>query len=122
VRYTKVQYEKAIEHLQLRLQQLEGDALPCSICTDGGHNAYECGFNPLLAVHLCCITGKTAETLHDLVHKDGWTDEVQNRVHHFLYWLAGEQMVFGVQLGPRKMVLPHPVHGDHPYPTETPKC
>lgn len=89
MRFTDHQYAQAIEALQAARQQLEPDGNHCSICTDSGHMAWECGFNPLVAVALCVNIAKESEQLHETLH-----------------YLAGFDQAFGVQLGPRKCVLP----------------
>ena len=88
MRFTAEQYDAAIENLKLAKQQLEPDRNCCSVCGDSGHMAWECGFNPLAAVAMCVEVSKTAETFHDQMH-----------------WLSGWYSAFGVQLGPRRMVL-----------------
>ena len=45
--FTREQYEKAIENLQLGMTQLEPDGNNCAICGDTGHQAWECHHNPL---------------------------------------------------------------------------
>lgn len=47
MKYTKNDYEKAIEALKLGMTQLEPDGNCCSICGDNGHQAWECHHNPL---------------------------------------------------------------------------
>lgn len=51
------QYEAAIENLQLGMTQLVPDGNECAICGDGGHQAMECGRNPLLAIEYSYLTG-----------------------------------------------------------------
>jgi hypothetical protein len=89
MRFTAYQYQEAIKRLQDGMKQLEADGNCCSVCGDSGHMAYECGFNPLLAVHFCRSISREANQLHDMLH-----------------WLAGYDHAFGVQLGPAKVVVP----------------
>lgn len=91
MRFTKEQYDNAIENLQLAKQQLEQEAHPCTVCGDSGHLAYECGFNPLVAVAMCNSIAKGSEVLHDTLHL-----------------LCGYEQAFGAQLGPRRIVPPQP--------------
>lgn len=89
MRFTTQQYEAAMEHLRNGMGQLAPDANPCSICGDSGHMAWECGFNPLVAMHLCSQIAHRADDLHEILH-----------------YLAGYDSSFGVMLGPRKVVFP----------------
>lgn len=68
VRFTAAQYDEAIRNLQDAKQQLEPDAHPCSICSDSGHMAYECGRNPLVAMRLCRQITEQSRELHDTLH------------------------------------------------------
>lgn len=89
MKFTKQQYEEAIANLQLGMLQLEHDGDCCRICEDEGHSANECGFNPLVAMDICCHIAAQSDQLHDTLHQ-----------------LAGYNFAFGVQLGPRKVVMP----------------
>ena len=40
-------YHDGIARLNRGLKQLQGDGKNCAICEDGGHQAWECHFNPL---------------------------------------------------------------------------
>lgn len=94
MRFTEYQYDRAIEALQDAKKQLEQEPYPCSVCGDSGHMAYECGFNPLVAVAMCKSMAVGAETLHETLHM-----------------LAGYDQAFGVQLGPARVIVP-PVSKD----------
>lgn len=115
--FTEAQYQEAIANLEAGRRQLNPDGNECSICGDGGHQAWECGHNPLLAMRLADYAANTAEKLHERLHAA--SDPVFERpglmedFHHFLHWLAGWESSFGVQLGLRKVVVPHPVTGAH---------
>lgn len=89
MRYTKQEYKKAIENLKLGMEQLEPDGNCCSICGDSGHMAFECGFNPLEAMRMCREISKGSEVLHETLH-----------------WLSGHNSMFGVQMGPAKVIPP----------------
>lgn len=89
MRFTAQHYDQAIAHLTEAKQQLEPDGNCCSVCGDSGHMAFECGFNPLVAISLCRAIADSAEKLHETLH-----------------WLAGYEQSFGVQLGPRKVIAP----------------
>lgn len=68
MRYTLAQYEKAIEALKLGMTQLVPDGYNCSICGDGGHQAMECGRNPLVAQSYCVAIAKQSSELHETLH------------------------------------------------------
>jgi hypothetical protein len=89
MRFTAGQYDQAIEALQLAKRQLEPDGNHCSVCGDNGHQAMECGHNPLVAVAMCQRIADQSEELHQTLHT-----------------LAGYQQAFGVQIGPRRIVMP----------------
>ena len=97
MRFTAYQYDEAIRRLQDAKQQLEADGHCCSICGDSGHMAYECGFNPLLAIHFCREIAKASEDLHRTLH-----------------WLAGHDHAFGVQLGPARIIVPPQTREEDP--------
>lgn len=86
MRFTKEQYESAIKALTLAIEQLDPDGKPCSICGDEGHQAFECGHNPLLAIEICKSISKQAESLHNTLH-----------------YLAGWQLRNGEIVGPSKI-------------------
>jgi hypothetical protein len=89
VRFTAEQYDRAIEALAEAKKQLEPDGNCCSVCGDSGHQAFECGHNPLVAVALCVGIADQSGDLHETLH-----------------FLAGFNNAFGVQVGPRKVVSP----------------
>ncbi len=89
MRFTAAQYDEAIKSLTDGKRQLEPDGDPCAVCGDGGHQAMECGFNPLVAMLLCQQIARTADEFHETLH-----------------WFAGYDTAFGVQRGPAKVVLP----------------
>lgn len=88
MRFTLQQYNQAITALLQARGQLEPDGNCCAICGCSSHQAWECGFNPLVAVVICQAI---AETSHDL--------------HQQLHWLAGFESNFGVQVGPAKIQM-----------------
>lgn len=50
--YTRLDYNRAIRILKIGKKQLQPDGENCSICGDNGHQAFECHFNPLVALDL----------------------------------------------------------------------
>lgn len=92
MRFTKEQYLKAIESLTAASEQLKPDGHCCACCGDDGHQAWECGFNPLVAMEMCSIISKTAETFHEQLH-----------------WFSGRQSWMGERVGPRKIRVPQKV-------------
>lgn len=89
VRFTAEQYDAAIQALQDGKTQLQPDGDPCHICHDGGHQAFECGFNPLYAMALCETLAKQSGDLHETLH-----------------YLAGFERWMGESVGPAKVVCP----------------
>lgn len=98
MRFTAEQYDTAIQALTDAKKQLEADGRECPICGDSSHMAYECGFNPLVAVAICVSVADQSNELHETLH-----------------YLAGYDQAFGVQLGPRRVVAPLPIQE---YPAE----
>lgn len=94
MRFTKYQYQEAIKNLALAMEQIDPNGNPCSICGDSGHMAFECGFNPLVAVTMCKLIADTSQEMHN-----------------YLHFLAGHKHAFGVQLGPARVAIP-PVSED----------
>lgn len=89
MRFSTIQYDTAIQALEEAKKQLKPDGNPCTVCGDGGHMAFECGHNPLVAVEICHVIAEKSEQLHETLH-----------------WLAGHDQAFGVQLGPRRVIAP----------------
>jgi len=87
MQFTKGQYERAIAALTDAKEQLEPDGRNCAVCGDSGHQAFECGHNPLVAVVMCQRIAAESETIHETLHL-----------------LAGFEHAFGVQLGPARIV------------------
>lgn len=101
MRYTKEQYEKAIEHLTAAMTQLEPDSYCCRICGDNGHASFECGSNPLVAVAICLAIASKADELHEKMHNwDPSMASLDDELHEFLHHLAGYDIYMGVQVGP----------------------
>lgn len=88
MRFTKDQYERAIDAMTAAKEQLEADGRNCAVCGDSGHQAFECGHNPLVAVAMCNQIVTESEKLHESLHL-----------------LGGWEQAFGVQLGPAHIVL-----------------
>lgn len=91
MRFTIAQYDAAIQALTDAKQQLEPDGNHCAICGDSGHQAWECGHNPLRAVAMCQTIAKSSSDLHDQLHR-----------------LAGYDFHMGVHLGPASVIMPEP--------------
>lgn len=89
VRFTKDQYDSAIQHLKDASEQLAPDGRNCTVCGDGGHQAFECGHNPLVAMLMCKHIAGASQVLHEHLH-----------------YLAGYDMYMGHQRGPANVVLP----------------
>lgn len=86
MRFTTEQYDKAIAALTDAKKQLEPDGNGCMVCGDSGHQAFECGFNPLVAVEICAAIAKQSDALHETLH-----------------YLAGYNSHMGEQIGPAKI-------------------
>ena len=89
MRFTHAQYEEAICCLEMAKDQIEPDGRCCAICGDSGHQAFECGHNPLVAMVICERLARDAEQLHEAMHL-----------------LAGFDFHMGQQLGPRRIHAP----------------
>lgn len=89
MRFTTQQYGDAIDSLRQAREQLEPDGRCCACCGDSGHQAFECGFNPLVAMAMCEAISKKAEALHESLHV-----------------LAGHDWRMGSQVGPAAVHLP----------------
>lgn len=68
MRFTTQDYKTAIENLRLGMTQLEPDGDDCAICGDVGHQAMECGRNPLVAQSICVSLAKQSDALHETLH------------------------------------------------------
>lgn len=116
MRFTKEQYEAAIAALRDGMLQLQPDGRCCVICHDTGHQAWECGKNPLLAMATCEGIEKSSGELHDRLHaiedrmdQEDVSDELadwREDAHEYLHMLAGYHTHMGEQVGPAKVVLP----------------
>lgn len=129
MRFTTEQYDKALEAIELARTQLEPNGHSCHICGGSGHQAFECGRNPLVAMQMCEMIAKRANELHDAVHASmdsipamvnavtsgemdsvkTWVDdgsELMDTIHEFLHGLAGFNVHLGMQVGPARVVLP----------------
>lgn len=106
MRFTKYQYERAIESLQDGMTQLEPDGQNCRVCGDGGHQAFECGHNPLVAMAICGVISRDAFREHEVIHQ--YPDEVdyRNRYHNLIHYLSGYDTSMGECVGPAKVHLP----------------
>jgi hypothetical protein len=116
MRFTASQYDQAIKALFDGRTQLTPDGHCCRICHDTGHQAWECGHNPLLAMATCEGIARAAETLHDRLHviEEAMHDSPQSEeiadwredAHDLLHHLAGHDIHMGHQVGPASVSLP----------------
>ena len=116
MRFTSSQYDQASEALRDGRDQRTADGLCCRICHDSGHQAWECGHNPLRAMIVCANVASQAMTLHDRLHviEDAMDDSDQSEalaawredVHDFLHHLAGFDSYMGHREGPASVFLP----------------
>lgn len=110
MRFTLGQYNHAIANLEDAAKQLAPDGSGCVVCGDSGHQAWECGHNPLLAVAICEDIAKRAHDLHERIHAlpddQKLGAELCDRLHDFLHYLAGWDSHMGMQTGPARCHLP----------------
>ena len=116
MRFTASQYDQAIEALRDAREQLAPDGCCCRICHDTGHQAWECGHNPLLAMATCEGVARQAAELHDRLHAivNAMDDSDQSEAiaawredsHDFLHHLAGHDSFMGHRVGPASTVWP----------------
>lgn len=116
VRFTASQYDRAIEALREAREQLAPDGLCCRICHDSGHQAWECGHNPLLAMATCEGVAQAAVALHDRLHtiEDAMNEIDQSEAiadwresaHDLLHHLGGYDTTFGRRVGPGSVSVP----------------
>jgi hypothetical protein len=116
VRFTREQYDAAIEALRMAREQLAPDGLCCRICHDSGHQAWGCGHNSLLAAAICEQIGQHARVLHDQIHaiegkmneenQDDALADWREDAHTLLHYLAGFDHEMGRRVGPAAISLP----------------
>lgn len=113
MRFTVEQYQKAKQNIDDALTQLEPNGNGCHVCGDSGHQAFECGSNPLLAWAMCNGIAARAQELHDKLHVSCICDKdnkpcpactgTVGEIHNFLHILAGYETYMGESVGPAKM-------------------
>lgn len=118
MRFTQEQYDRATAALRDGREQLAPDGRSCRICHDTGHQAWECGHNPLFAVATCEDVAREAQGLHDRLHaiEEKMNDADQadaladwrEDAHTFLHYLVGYDAVMGWRIGPARAVLSSP--------------
>ena len=116
MRFTDVQYDAAIETLVLAKEQPAPDGQCCRICQDAGHQAWECGHNPLNAMCECdeivIEALKMHERLHAIEEKMDREDQTmaladfREDIHSFLHYVGGWDLVMGQQVGPARIIMP----------------
>ncbi len=62
--FTRTDYLELIERAMQGMAQLEPDGHTCSICGDGGHQAFECHLNPLVLERQARILQNTWRCFH----------------------------------------------------------
>lgn len=102
---TTEQYDKAIRALCDASTQLEPDGKGCACCRGSGHQAFECGFNPLIAMALCHTMAQDARELHQQLH-DGMVLDPMARLHEIVHYVAGYDSRMVEQVGPAKIRMP----------------
>ena len=127
MRFTRAQYDAAIAALVQGAAQLEPDGACCAICGDSGHQAWECGGNPLYAMAVCVELAKQGERLHEELHMisdrikaheppayldggaslDGLVNLINHHreANHELLYLMGATMHMGESIGPSKVSM-----------------
>lgn len=104
MRITAEQYYKAKENIDDALTQLQPDGRVCVICHDSGHQAWECGSNPVLAHLMCNFIAHRAQNIHDRMHSmEVPSKEMIEEIHEFFHFLAGYDRHMGESTGPAKM-------------------
>jgi hypothetical protein len=66
---TEQEYAEAIGQLKEAMTQLEPDGRCCAVCSDDGHQAWECRHNPLVLARSFQRIDEGASELHELLHK-----------------------------------------------------
>lgn len=107
MRYTIKQYEAAIESLREAMQQLEPDGRNCTCCGDSGHQAFECGFNPLVAMETCKKVATDARQFHEEMH-GGAKFNARAVLHNLVHYLGGWDTHMGETIGPARIRFPGP--------------
>lgn len=112
MRFTDEQYASAIAHLQDARTQLEPNGHGCHCCGGSGHQAFECGHNPLVAMAMCVAVAEHADKQHEELHGTDLelcTSEtliaLVESFHELLHQLCGANTYMGERVGPAKVVL-----------------
>lgn len=109
MRFTQKQYDEAIKSLREASEQLSPDGRCCACCGDSGHQAFECGFNPLVAMEICRDLSKDASEFHRKMHVAGAEKiDAAAKLHEILHYLAGFDHYMGESIGPARVRLPDP--------------
>jgi hypothetical protein len=106
MRFTTYQYDQAIKALTEAKEQLEPDGRDCAVCGDGGHQAFECGHNPLVAMEICRVLAAGAHEQHQKLHDNPAGVLCRVTLHDLLHHLAGYDMHMGCVVGPARVVVP----------------
>lgn len=106
-RFTDDQYRKAIEHLQSAREQLVPDGRGCVCCGGSGHQAFECGHNPLVSMAMCQGIAERCQYLHNKLHHiKPNLQAIVEEYHELLHLLSGACIYMGTMVGPARVVLP----------------
>lgn len=65
---TELEYVEAIRALLDGKTQLWPDGKNCAVCTDDGHQAFECRFNPVVLARSFQLVEDRAHELHEQLH------------------------------------------------------
>src|SRR5688572_8414981 len=109
MRFTAYQYQKAIQALREAKKQLEPNGQCCACCGDSGHQAFECGHNPLVAMNICEELSAQSREEHEKLHKNEDDEDLNvsaDKYHNLVHFLAGFDSWMGEVVGPAKVHLP----------------
>lgn len=68
---TAEEYESAISDLRVAQRQLAPDGLPCALCADSGHQAFDCRHNLLVVARAASSVRARLQALHETLHLVG---------------------------------------------------
>lgn len=66
---TRSEYEEARAAIDKAITQLEPDGRLCVICEDSDHQAWECRFNPVLAMKQRDRLSAFLDEMHESIHQ-----------------------------------------------------
>lgn len=65
----RAEYEEVLRDLQYALSQPKPDGRGCVVCHDSGHQAFECGHNPVVQRRRLALLAEAAGEIHDWLHE-----------------------------------------------------